>query len=165
MTNKKKYQQAFSMLHASDKNYLEEKKMQIGKERFRIKKLAIVMGALVISVSTLTFSHNVYAYTDRELLVFMEEGADQHLVGEIKKEIAQIQGVQSVKYTSADEAWEEFQEAYLTEELAVEFTENPLEDCQNFEIRVLKSMDMNQLQMKVEQINGVRKVIFEEVGK
>lgn len=153
------------MLHASDKNYLEEKKMLIGKERFRIKKLAIVMGALVILVSTLTFSHNVYAYTDRELLVFMEEGADQHLVGEIKKEIAQIHGVQSVKYTSADEAWEEFQETYLTEELAVEFTENPLEDCQNFEIRVLKLMDMNQLQMKVEQINGVRKVIFEEVGK
>lgn len=153
------------MLHASDKNYLEEKKMQIGKERFRIKKLAIVMGALFILVSTLTFSHNAYAYTDRELLVFMEEGADQHLVGEIKKEIAQIQGVQSVKYTSSDEAWEEFQKAYLTEELAAEFTENPLEDCQNFEIRVLKSMDMNQLQMKVEQINGVRKVIFEEVGK
>ena len=49
--------------------------------------------------------------------------------------------------------------------MAAQFTENPLAESQNFKIRVLKTLDTNQIQSQIEQLDGVRKITIKDFGK
>ncbi|MDD2981001.1 MAG: permease-like cell division protein FtsX [Hespellia sp.] len=161
MTNKERYKQAFSVLHASGQISLEECKMQKKENKFTFHRVAVVIGMLVVCCSLFYLSENVYAYTDMTARVFMDKNIDENKIETIRTEIENFDGIKDVQYVSADQAWEDFQTEYLTGEQAEEFTENPLEDSQNFEMKVRKDTDMDEIQRQIEEIDGVRLVSME----
>lgn len=167
MTNKERYKQAFSTLHASRQISLEGCKMQKKEKSFSLNRFAVVMGALLICCSVFYWSQSVYAYTDAAAKVFLEKDIDQTKMDAIQAEIEKLDGVKDVEYVSAEQAWEDFQNKYFSGEdakgLAESFTENPLEDSQNFAMKVLKDADLEKLQKEMEQIDGVRLVSLDKV--
>ena len=162
MTNKERYKQAFSTLHASNQISLEVREMEKKDRHFSVNRIAVAMGMLLLCCSVLYWSQSVYAYTDATAKVFMETTVDENEIDKIQTEIEQLDGVKDVKYVSADQAWEDFKQEYFSDEnskdLLDDFTENPLADCQNFQMKVLKSADVKELQKQIEGIEGVRLV-------
>lgn len=65
--------------------------------------------------------------------IFFDEDISEERVAEIGSLVEARTEVDHVHYVSADEAWESFREEYLGE-YADGFTENPLEDSDNYEI-------------------------------
>lgn len=71
------------------------------------------------------------------ITVFFDEDATDEQKQEIGKELKEHKGVADVKYVSADEAWEEFQNEYFGDnpELAEGFKDdNPLASSDNYEV-------------------------------
>lgn len=65
--------------------------------------------------------------------IFFDEDISEERVAEIGSLVEGRTEVDHIRYVSADEAWESFREEYLGE-YADGFTENPLEDSDNYEI-------------------------------
>lgn len=57
MTNKEKYQKAFSALHASDNISLEEEIMEKNRQIYRMKKAAAACAAVVIAFGSITVAY------------------------------------------------------------------------------------------------------------
>lgn len=98
--------------------------------------------------------------------VFLNNDLTQEQKDEIEKQLKQNQGVLSVTYVSAEEAWEEFQDEYFDgdEELAQGFGEdNPLDKSDNFEVRLKEVEKQDEIVAFAESIEGVRKVNCSEV--
>lgn len=95
------------------------------------------------------------------IVVYFDEDATEKQMDKIKKKLLERDDVLEVKYVSGDEAWEEFQKEYLgedSEELASGFSENPLQDSDNFEV-YMKSVDSQDKLVKfAKSLDGVRKV-------
>lgn len=94
--------------------------------------------------------------------VFFDEGISDERIEEIGKLIINHTAVAKANYISADEAWESFKTEYLGE-YADGFTENPLENSENFEIYLNDVSRQAELVNYLEAIDGVRQVNKSEV--
>lgn len=94
--------------------------------------------------------------------VFFDEGISDERIEEIGRLIINHTAVAKANYISADEAWESFKTEYLGE-YADGFTENPLENSENFEIYLNDVSRQAELVNYLEAIDGVRQVNKSEV--
>lgn len=89
--------------------------------------------------------------------VFFDEGIGDERISEIGEMIKKRAEVREVNYVSAEDAWNTFKDEYLGE-YSDGFTENPLEDCANYEI-YMNDVSMQPALVKyLESIDGVRKI-------
>ncbi len=94
------------------------------------------------------------------VVVYFEKEATEKQIEKIKKNLSSREDVLEVKYVSADEAWEEFQKSYFGEDsdAAAGFTENPLEDSDNFEVYMKTVESQDDVVAYAKGLEGVRKV-------
>ncbi len=95
--------------------------------------------------------------------VFFDEGLTEEQIAEIGDKIQRRTEVLSIRYVSADEAWESFKDDYL-KEYADGFPENPLKDSANYEIYLRDVSKQESLVMYLESMEGIRKVNKSEVA-
>lgn len=87
--------------------------------------------------------------------IFFDEDISEERVAEIGSLVEGRSEVDHVRYVSADEAWESFREEYLGE-YADGFTENPLEDSDNYEIFLKDASLQDSLVGYLETVDGIR---------
>ena len=145
-----------------------KKRIQRGKEAlqkhssntlFLHSKLiaAALMVILLVTVSSTSYAaYNVYQ--EKNLDVFFDLDISNDRIHDMELELQKISGVASVRFVSADEAWETFQSEYLTPELAAEFPENPLADCSSFRVSVRLDANTSAIRQSIENLDGVRLV-------
>jgi len=95
------------------------------------------------------------------ITVFFNEGTDENTMKAIGSKIKGIPEVESIKFTSAEEAWEGFSEDYFSEdpELAEGFKDdNPLANSANYEVYLNDLSKQDQIVEEIKAIDGVRKV-------
>ncbi len=139
------------------KNSLKSKHTK--KLLFRYSKLVAAGIMLLIVTAVGTTSHAAYnLYQIKNLDVFFASGVSCEQMDAIGEEITSIKGVYSVRFVSSDEAWNVFKETYLTDELASQFTENPLKDSYSYRVVVRLDADAGEVINQISQIAGVRHV-------
>lgn len=94
--------------------------------------------------------------------VFFDEGIEDSRIEEIGKMISKRTEVSNIHFVSAEEAWESFKEDYL-HEYADGFTENPLENCANYQINLSDVSMQSALVTYLQSIPGVRSVKYSEI--
>lgn len=94
--------------------------------------------------------------------VFFDEGISDERIAEIGSLITNHTAVAKAEYVSAEAAWESFKTEYLGE-YADGFTENPLENSENYEIYLNDVSRQAELVTFLEGIDGVRQVNKSEV--
>lgn len=93
------------------------------------------------------------------ITTFFEEGISEEEIADLLIAIRARTEVESCRYVSAEEAWEEYREKYLSEELASTFGEdNPLENSAYFEIYLKDVEQQKTLVSHLENLPGIRKV-------
>lgn len=119
------------------------------------KFCAVFMSLLLIGAvgSTSLAAYNVYQ--EKQLAVFMDADLTQEKIAAIGTQLAQIPGISSYHYVSADEAWEQFRAQYL-DGLADQFEENPLADSFNYEVSIRMGADNQAIRDQISQLDGVR---------
>lgn len=90
--------------------------------------------------------------------VYFEEGISEDRIVEIGEMILKRDEVLKADYVSATEAWETFSKDYLGE-YAEGYTENPLEDCANYQVYMKDVSKQQALVTYIESIDGVREVM------
>ena len=94
--------------------------------------------------------------------VFFKEGISQKKKDEIGREIRQKEDIATMRYVSAEEAWNTFSEEYLGD-YKDGFTENPLENSANYQIYLNDVSMQSALVTYLESMDGVRMVNRSEV--
>ena len=94
------------------------------------------------------------------ITVFFNEGISDARIQEIGEDIKKRTEVKEIRFVSAEEAWNEFQEVYFegNEEYAKGFSDNPLANSANYEIYVKDIAKQTGLATYLESIDGVREV-------
>jgi cell division transport system permease protein len=90
------------------------------------------------------------------ITVFFDEGLPDEKIKEIGDLIAMRSEVSKVEFISADQAWEDFSKELG--ENAEGFTENPLENCANYQIYLRDVSLQSRLVNYLENVEGIRKV-------
>lgn len=100
--------------------------------------------------------------------VFFDEGISQSRVEEIGKLItARTEEVDHIRFVSAEEAWQWYQEEYFgdqKEEFLAGYPTNPLADSFNYEVYLKDVAKQEQLVTYLESIPGVRNVNYDTVA-
>lgn len=99
------------------------------------------------------------------ITVFFDEGLDQAGIDEIGKQIKERNEVAEVKYTSAQEAWNQFKEDYFGEhaELAEGYKDdNPLANSASYTVYLKSIDDQKSFTEYLKGIKGVRQVNYSE---
>ena len=96
------------------------------------------------------------------ITVFFDEGISEERIREIGDTISKRVEVREIRFRSAEEIWEEFSEEYLGE-FKDGFTENPLEDSENYEIYLSDVSMQSTLVTYLESMEGVRRVNRAEI--
>lgn len=107
------------------------------------------------------------AEEDVPITVFFAEGTTSDRMKAIGEEIASDSRVKSVKFTSAEEAWADYQSTYFSEnpELAQGFAnDNPLAGSDNYAVYLNNVEDQQDVAAWIETIDGVRNVRQSEVA-
>lgn len=127
------------------------------KQAYRYSRV-VIAAVLVLFFSTISFtSYAAYhVYQEKNVDVFFISGITEERLEEIGEELQQIGGVSSVRFVSAEEAWETFQKQYLTEDLAAQFTDNPLADSYSYRVSIGLDADTEQVREQIEALEGVR---------
>lgn len=89
--------------------------------------------------------------------VFFDEGLSDARKQEIGELIGKRVEVRDYKFISAEEAWDGFKEGYLGE-YSDGYTENPLEECESYEIYLNDVSMQGALVTYLESLDGVRMV-------
>lgn len=111
----------------------------------------------------MNFEHMVKSAEEGvSVTVFFDEGISDERIEEIGQLIINHTAVSKANYISADEAWESFKTEYLGE-YADGFTENPLENSENYEIYLNDVSRQAELVNYLEALEGVRQVNKSEV--
>lgn len=100
--------------------------------------------------------------------VFFENNAPQEKIDEIGKQIKADKRVKSMKFTSAEKAWEEFKKDYFKDDpdLAKGFEKNnPLANSASYTIYLKNIKEQEKFAKDVKQIEGVRKVKHSKKAK
>lgn len=95
------------------------------------------------------------------MIVYFEVGTTQEVMDEVGAEIESRDGVASVKFVTADEAWDSFKDIYFEErpELAEGFADdNPLADYSHYEVYLDDVDKQADLITYIESLEGVRRV-------
>ena len=106
-----------------------------------------------------------------QVVVFFEKDMTDEQKEEMKEELSEHPVVSEIEYISAEEAWEDFSEAYFEgdEDALAKIEENPLVDSDNFKISVLGTeKEIKELISYIKEFDGVRKVngiIYEKYKK
>lgn len=98
--------------------------------------------------------------------VFFDEDLSEEEIKKIGSEIEKRDEVESVKYTSAEEAWETFKVDYFGENVdlaAVYNNDNPLEGAENYEVYLKDVSGQESLVTYLKSIEGVRQVNYSKV--
>ena len=96
------------------------------------------------------------------ITVFFDEGISEERIREIGDTISKRVEVREIRFRSAEEIWEEFSEEYLGE-FKDGFTENRLEDSENYEIYLSDVSMQSTLVTYLESMEGVRRVNRAEI--
>lgn len=108
------------------------------------------------------FSHIVEkAEEGVAITVLFDEDATQAAKDRIGEQLAKADGVLSVNYVSAEEAWESFKDDYFgdSKDLADGFkTDNPLRNSDNFEVYMEDVSKQKSVVEYAQSLDGVRKV-------
>ena len=97
------------------------------------------------------------------ITVFFDEALSQEEITAIGQEIGGWGEVREMRFTSAEEAWENFKEVYFEgeEELAEGFAEdNPLAGSASYEIFLHDIGDQEEIVKRLEGLEGVRRVRY-----
>lgn len=94
--------------------------------------------------------------------VFFDAGLGEDRIKQIGDLIGQRPEVAEIRFVSADEAWEGFRGDYF-EGYNDGFTENPLENCANYEVYLSDVSLQSALVTYIESIEGVRRVRHSEL--
>jgi len=138
----------------------------IGRNKmFSIASIATMTACIFIFGAFFSIIMNVNAIrTDLEqrvgVTVFMNEGVTDDQMTQIGDQIKAIDHVTSVTFTSADEAWSQYQEEYFESNpaLAEGFSDNPLANSANFTVLVDKIENQDAVVSQIKAIDGVRQV-------
>ena len=93
--------------------------------------------------------------------VLFDEGLDDATIKDIGTKIEKTEHVTSVKFTSAEEAWEKFQKEYFGDnpEYAESFaSDNPLANSASYTVQVDEIENQNGVVAEIEKLKGVRQV-------
>lgn len=93
--------------------------------------------------------------------VLFDDGLPQEQIDIIGQQIREYPGVVSVEFTSADAAWEEFQQEYFADapEMAETFEkDNPLINSSSYTVQIDEIEKQNDLVTYIESLAGVSKV-------
>lgn len=93
--------------------------------------------------------------------VLFEDGLPQEQIDIIGQQIWQYEGVVSVEFTSADEAWEEFQKEYFADSPGMEEAfqnDNPLINSASYTVQIDEIEKQNDLVAYIQSLQGVSKV-------
>ena len=131
---------------------------QSGHKLYLAKAATAAGLVLALSCVGMTAHASYTLYQNTHLRVFFERNVDKEQIDEIGEEIRQIDGVAVCRFVGSDEAWESFQNEYLTPELSAAFEENPLIDSYNYEIRITLDADSGQVKEALSELDGVRQV-------
>jgi len=107
------------------------------------------------------------AEEDVPITVFFNEGTTTERMKEIGEEIAANDKAKSVQFTSAEEAWKDYQNTYFSEnpDLAAGFAQdNPLAGSDNYAVYLNNVEDQQDVASWIETIDGVRSVRQSEVA-
>ena len=125
----------------------------------RYSKICAVLAALFCITAIGSTSYAAYnAYQEKQLAIFISSDLTQEEKAALGEQLAQMPEISSCLYISGDEAWEEFKANYLTEEIALYFTENPLKDSDNYQVSIRLGADTQAVRDKISQLDGVRKI-------
>ena len=100
------------------------------------------------------------------ITVFFDEGIKESKIEKIGDEIKGFSEVDSIEYTSAEQAWENFKDEYFADnpELAEGFADdNPLADSASYSVYLKDVGDQAEVVAKIEAMDGVRQVNKSEV--
>ncbi|MDO4478203.1 MAG: permease-like cell division protein FtsX [Lachnospiraceae bacterium] len=95
------------------------------------------------------------------ITVLFDEGISEERIQEIGQEIQKCEGVASIDFISADEAWKEFQETYFEgdPEAAASFgTDNPLVNSASYSVKTTSIEEQTAVEKYITGIDGVRTV-------
>lgn len=94
------------------------------------------------------------------IVVFLDADITEKQKDNIEQKLSKREEVLEVKYVSADAAWEDFSKSYFgADSDAMEgFSENPLENSDNFEVYMKDVEKQAELVQYAEGLEGVRKV-------
>ncbi len=98
--------------------------------------------------------------------VFFDEDLSEEEIKKIGSEIEKRDEVESVKYTSAEEAWDTFKVDYFGENVdlaAVYNNDNPLEGAENYEVYLKDVSGQESLVTYLKSVEGVRQVNYSQV--
>lgn len=93
--------------------------------------------------------------------VLFDEGIDDKSIEDIGNKIEKMEHVTNVKFTSAEEAWENFQKEYFAgnPEFAESFAaDNPLANSASYTVQVDEIESQNYVVKQIEKLKGVRQV-------
>ena len=124
------------------------------RKHYRYSRYSKLCAALM-SLLLIGAAYNVYQ--EKQLAVFMDVGITQEEIGTIGNELAQIPGIASYRFISAEEAWADFKAEYLGD-YADDFDENPLADSFNYEVSIWLGANTQQVREQISQLDGVRRV-------
>ena len=125
----------------------------------RYSKICATLAALFCIAAIGSTSYAAYnAYQEKQLAIFMSSDLTQEEKAALGEQLAQMPEISSCLYISGDEAWEEFKANYLTEEIALYFTENPLKGSDNYQVSIRLGADTQAVRDKISQLDGVRKI-------
>lgn len=120
---------------------------------------AAVAIALLAGISTTSYAaYNLYQVKNVD--VFFETDISDELLTNIGEHLKTMDGIYSVRYVSADEAWENFKLVYFDDDpsLAEQFTENPLKDSSSYRVTIKLDANTDEVRDQISQLDGVRKV-------
>lgn len=124
---------------------------------FRHARLAYVITCVI---AIFMVSMPVYAaydlYQTKNVDIFFDPNLSQEQIDQIGENLTAIEGISSVKFIGAKEAWENFAQEYLTEELTASFTENPLADSASYRVTIRLDADSQTIVNQILQLDGVR---------
>lgn len=94
------------------------------------------------------------------ITVFFDEDLEQEKIDEIGEKLKARKEVSDIKYTTGEEAWDEFSEKYFEgdKEAAEGFADNPLINSDNYEVFMKDVSSQKKLVEYAESLEGVRKV-------
>lgn len=99
------------------------------------------------------------AETSVGVTVFFDEGLSNKEIKQIGNKIKERPEVDSIKYISAEETWENYKKEYLSEELAATFgDDNPLADSASYSVYLNDIAKQKSLVKYIQDLDGVRQV-------
>lgn len=124
---------------------------------FRHARLA---AAITCVISIFMVGMPVYAaydlYQTKNVDIFFTPDLSEERMKQLGEELAAIEGISSVKFIGAEEAWDTFAQEYLTEELTAAFAENPLADSASYRVTIGLDADSQTIVNQILQLDGVR---------